>query len=81
MLGKVLSDREGLNLQGVILKQTGTPTGATFFWGKHLIDGLWASDDIDISNACVMLFRYGVGDHQAFVLDIPIESLVGVSPV
>ena len=38
-------------------------------------------DYLDISNTCVMPFRYGVGDHQAFVLDIPLESLVGVSPV
>jgi hypothetical protein len=63
MLGKALSNREGLNLQEVILKQTGTPTGATFFQGKHPIDGLWASDNLDISNACIMLFGYGVGDH------------------
>ena len=81
MLGKALSNREGLNLQEVILKQTGTPTGATFFQGKHPIDGLWASDNLDIGNACIMPFGYGVGDHQAFVLDIPLKSLVGVSPV
>jgi hypothetical protein len=81
MLGKALSDREGLNLQEVILIQTGTPTGAKFFRGKHPIDGLWASGNIDISNACIMPFGYGVGDHRAFVLDIPLESLVGVSPV
>ena len=81
MLEKALSNREGLNLQEVILKQTGTPTGATFFQGKHPIDGLWASDNLDIGNACIMPFGYGVGDHQAFVLDIPLKSLVGVSPV
>ena len=51
MLGKALSNREGLNLQEVILKQTGTPTGATFFRGSHLIGGLWASEDLNISNA------------------------------
>jgi hypothetical protein len=28
-----------------------------------------------------MLFRYGVGDHRAFVLDIPLQLLVGVNPV
>ena len=38
MLGKALSNMEGLNLQEVILKQTGTPTGATFFQGSHPID-------------------------------------------
>jgi hypothetical protein len=28
-----------------------------------------------------MPFGYGVGDHHAFILDIPIESLVGINPV
>jgi hypothetical protein len=80
-LGKALSNREGLNLQEVILKQTGIPTGATFFWGSHPIDGLWASDDLDISNACIMPFGYGVGDHRTFIFDISFESLIGVNPV
>ena len=81
MLGKALSDREGLNLREVILDITGVQTGATFFRGSHPIDGLWASADLDISNACVMPFGYGVGDHRAFILDIPLESLVGINPV
>ncbi len=81
MLGKALSNRDGLNLQEVILKQTGAPTGATFFWGLQPINGLWASDDLDISNACVMPFGYGVGNHRTFILDIPLQSLVGVNPV
>ncbi len=80
-LGKTLSDRNGLNLQEVILKQTGIQTGATFFRGSQPINGLWVSDDLDISNACVMPFGYGVGDHRPFVLDIPLQSLIGVNPV
>jgi hypothetical protein len=59
-LGKALSDREGLNLSKVILKHTGLGTGATFFRGSKPIDGLWASSDLDISNACVMPFGYGI---------------------
>ena len=81
MLGKALSDREGLNLREVILDITGVQTGATFFRGSHPIDGLWASADLDISNASVMPFGYGVGNHRAFILDIPLESLVGINPV
>jgi hypothetical protein len=81
MLGRALSDREGLNLREVILDTTGVQMGATYFRGSHPIDGLWASADLDISNACVMPFGYGVGDHCAFILDIPLESLVGTHPV
>jgi hypothetical protein len=80
-LGKDLSDREGLNLSKVIFKHTVLQTGALFFWDSKPVDGLWASSDLDISNACVMPFGYGVGDHHAFVLDNPPESLVGEKPV
>ena len=45
------------------------------------IDGLWVSDDLVISNACVMPFGFGIGNHRAFILDIPMEALVGESPV
>ncbi len=55
--------------------------GATFFRGFHPIDGLWALDDLDIGNACVMPFGYGVGDHRAFILDILLGSLIGVNTV
>jgi hypothetical protein len=42
---------------------------------------MWVSSNLEISNACVMPFGYGIGDYCAFILDIPIESLVGVDPV
>ena len=77
LLGKALGERDSLNLQEVILVCTGAPTGAMFFCGSQPIDGLWTSDDLDISNACVMPFDYGVGNHRAFVLDISLLSLVG----
>ncbi len=80
-LGKALSDREGLNLSKVILKHTGLQTGAMFFWGYKPIIGLWASSNLDISNASVMPFDYGVGNHRAFIFDIPLESLIGENPV
>jgi hypothetical protein len=79
-LGKALSDSEGLNLQEVIFQHTGAKTGATFFRGSKPIDGLWASSNLEISNACVMPFGYGVGDHRAFILDITLESLIGENP-
>jgi hypothetical protein len=76
-LNKALSDREGLNLSKIFHKHTGSRTGTTFFRGSKPINGLWASSNLDISNACMMPFGYGIGDHCTFVLDIPLESLVG----
>jgi hypothetical protein len=63
------------------VQHTGTSPGATFFRGSKPIDGLWVSNDLDINNACMMPFGYGIGDPQAFILDIPIESLVGENSV
>jgi hypothetical protein len=80
-IGKTLSNKEGLNLYEVILHHTGERTGATFFRSSKSIDGLWASSDLEISNACVMPFNYGVCNHQAFIVDIPLESLVRENPI
>jgi hypothetical protein len=80
-LGKALSNKEGLNLYEVILHHTGERTGATFFRSSKPIDGLWASSDLEISNACVMPFDYGVCNHQAFIVDTPLESLVRENPI
>jgi hypothetical protein len=80
-LGKQLGDKNGLNLQEAIVQHTGTSPGAMFFRGSKPINGMWVSGDLDISNACVMPFGYGVGNHCAFILDVPLELLIGVNPV
>jgi hypothetical protein len=80
-LRKALADKDGPDLCKAIKLHTGASPGATFFCGSQPIDGLWVSKDLDISNAYVMPFGFGVGDHRAFILDIPLELLVGVNPV
>ncbi len=80
-LGKALADREGLDLGEAILSHMGASPGATFFQGLHPIDSLWVSSNLDMSNACIMPFGFGVGNNGAFILDILLESLVGINPV
>ena len=80
-LGKALADKDGFNLREAIVQYTGKIPGATFFCGSKPIIGLWVSSNLDISNACVMPFGYGAGNHCAFILDILIKSLVGINPV
>ena len=80
-LGRDLKDKNGLDLREAVIQHTGASPGATFFRGSKPIDGMWVSEDLDISNACAMPFRYGVGDHRALVLDIPLESMIGIDPV
>jgi hypothetical protein len=79
-LGKALAEKDGPDLQEAIVHHTGTSPGATFFRGSKPIDNLWISSNLDISNACVMPFGYGIGNHRAFILD-PIKSLIGEDPV
>jgi hypothetical protein len=80
-LGKELGDKNGLDMREAIIQHTGASPGAIFFHGSKPIDGMWVSGNLDISNACVMPFGYGVGDHRAFVLDISLESMIGIDPV
>jgi hypothetical protein len=79
-LGKELGDKEGLDLWEVIVQYTGKSPGATFFHGSKPINGMWISSDLDISNVCVMPFGYGVSNHRAFILDLPLESSIGIDP-
>jgi hypothetical protein len=64
----------------VVGEFTGKKVGPTFFRGSKPIDGIWATCDIVITHACVMPVGYGVGDHQAFVVDIQEGSLIGEAP-
>ncbi len=75
-----MANTSGLALKEAVLQQTGKCTGATIFRGSKPIGGLWVSSKIKTANVCVMHFRYGVGDHQMFVLDIILESLIGKRP-
>lgn len=79
-LGQELTKLDGLNMSEVVGDFTGVPIGPTFFRGSKPIDGIWATKDIQVVNACVMPAGYGVGDHRLFVVDFRQQSLVGASP-
>ncbi len=80
-IGKELGDKDELDLWDAVVQHTGQSPGATFFHGSMSINGMWVSSNLDISNACVMPFGYGVGNHCAFILDVPLDLLIGVDPV
>jgi hypothetical protein len=58
----------------------GRKIGPTFFRGSKPIDGVWATADIKISKACVMLAGYGIGDHRMFIVDLVQSSMIGETP-
>ena len=80
-IGHALTAVDGLAMREVVGDYTGRQIGATYFRGSQPIDGVWATRDIEILNACVMPVGYGMGDHRCFVIDIATASMVGRSPV
>ena len=80
-IGRLLTNEDGLNMSEVVGDFTGTPVGPTFFRGTKPIDGVWATKDVQVVNACVMPAGFGVGDHRMFVVDFQLQSLVGASPL
>ncbi len=75
-----LANPAGLGMHEAVLRHTTTGIGLMFFHGSKLIDGLWTTRDIVISNVCVMPFGYGIGDHRMFVLNVMLESLIWSTP-
>jgi hypothetical protein len=64
-------------MKEVVGEFTGQKVGPTFFWSSKPIDGVWATADVEISNACIMPAGYGDGDYCMFIVDIVKLSLVG----
>ncbi len=81
LIGKTLTDREGLNMVEAVREFTGKKIGPTFFQGSKRIDGIWTTADVVVTHACVMPVGFGVGDHRLFVLDMQASSLIGEEPL
>ncbi len=54
LIGKALTDINGLAMKEVVGEFTCQLVGPSFFWGSKPIDGVWASSEIIILNACIM---------------------------
>eukprot|EP00956_Cyclotella_meneghiniana_P004926 scaffold6070_cov41-Cyclotella_meneghiniana.AAC.5 len=79
-IGRQLTAADGLGMNEVVGEYTGSKLGATYFRGTKPIDGVWATNDLQVVGACVMPAGYGIGDHRLFVVDFRIDSMVGVTP-
>jgi hypothetical protein len=80
IIGRALVNKEGLGMKEVIKNFTGEELGPTYFRGSTPIDGVWATTNVQIANACVMPAGYGFGDHRLFIVDIVSLSLIGDNP-
>ncbi len=81
LIGKTLTDTEGLNMVEAVGEFTGKKIGPTFFGGSKPIDGIWTTADVIVMHACVMPAGFGMGDHCLFVLDMQASSLIGEEPL
>ena len=75
-LARMLTEPE-LDMRDAVLHRTQVSGPATFIRGQRQIDGAWVTPDINIRSARFLPFFFGVGDHRAIVLDIPIYSILG----
>jgi hypothetical protein len=67
-------------MKEVVGEFTHHPVGPIYFRGSEPIDGVWATSDITVSNACIMPAGYGIGDHRMFVVDFNAKDIIGQAP-
>ncbi len=65
-------------MKEVVGEFTAKQLRATYFRGSKPIDGIWATVNLTVANACVMPVGFGVRDHQLFVIDFATTTLVGL---
>jgi hypothetical protein len=76
----MLTNPEGLGMIEAVGSYTGKQIGPTYFWGQLPINRIWATPDVTVANACIMLSGYGIGDHRLFIVDLHTSLLVGPGP-
>ncbi len=67
-------------MREVVGEFTGIKLRPTFFWGSKTIDGIWTSEDIVVTHACVMPIGFGVDDHRTFIVNFQESRLVRTAP-
>ena len=74
-IGKAL--RSQLNMVDLVERLTGLPGPATFCRGKHQIDGVFETRDIECTGASFLPLRDGHGYHRSFLINVTYRSLIG----
>jgi hypothetical protein len=67
-------------MQEVVGELTSKKFGPTFFRGTKPIDGVWETEDLTVTHACVLPAGYGVGNHWMFIVNYQSASLVREAP-
>jgi hypothetical protein len=79
-IGTALTLIDGLGMVEVVGEFTGKWIGPIYFRGSKLIDAIWATSDIQVVVACIMLVGYRIGDHHLLVVYFLSSSCLGYAP-
>ena len=78
--GKLENDlRSQLHMIDAIKSRTHCAGPNTFHSGSEQIDGIWITQDLDISSACFLPFYFGIGDHRGMMIDFYSSSVLGTT--
>ena len=50
---------------------------ASYFRGRHQIDGIWCSLNVIPTAVTLCPFHFGVEDHRAYIVDFRLTSMLG----
>jgi hypothetical protein len=69
--------KDALKMREVVYSQTNRRGPKTYFKGQVAIDGIWVSEELEVSTAAYLPFDPDLGDHQPVVVNISKKSLLG----
>ena len=69
--------KEQLNMIDAVKARSNCPGPNTFHTGSKQVDGIWVTQDLDISLACFLPFFFGAGDHRGILIDLYSSSVLG----
>eukprot|EP00957_Ditylum_brightwellii_P127698 9738320-Ditylum_brightwellii.AAC.1 len=53
------------------------PETKSWFRGKHQIEGVWFSPELEAQHSMLLPFDVGIGNHHIIIIDIPTQQLIG----
>jgi len=74
---RLLDEKLGLNLAEISHKAWSEQEPNTYIDGSKPIDGVWASEGLEIGGFKMLSFGESVGDHRTMIFDVTTRSLIG----
>ena len=72
-------NRVDLNIKEVVFSQTRARGPKTYFRVSVTIDGIWVSEELEVTAAVYLPFDPELGDHRPVVVNITKASTLGIS--